>query len=185
MKMKILAILCSTALILGAVACKKKEEQPMPETGAQTQKFPTSVPQPGVPGQNVVVPKGEMSVVVPDSVKGKWEAVVLEVKDKSTNKATEYTVDLHSEFEVPDSDITLTIGDFLPDFRMEGLSLTSASDKPNNPAVGIRIMEKGKQVFPAPGKQWGWLYARPEFRTMHPFEHDKYSITLLKGIKKG
>jgi hypothetical protein len=185
MKMKILAILCSTALLLGAAACKKKEEQPVPETGAHTQKFPTQVPQPGAPGQNVVVPKGETNIVVPDSVKGNWKAVVLEVKDKSTNKAAEYTVDLNSEFTVPESDITLVIGDFLPDFRMEGLSLTSASDQPNNPAVGVRIMEKGEQIFPAQGKKWGWLYARPEFRTMHPFEHAKYSISLLKGVKKG
>jgi hypothetical protein len=141
---------------------------------------------PGQPGmqRQIVVPKGETSVVVPDTVKGKWKAVVLVVADKTTNKSNEYTVNLHSDFKIPNSNLKIAVGEFLPDFKMEGLSLTSVSNEPNNPAVAIKVYEGGKQVFPAGnGKKWGWLYTK--FPTMHPFEHQKYAILLKEGVKKG
>ncbi len=144
--------------------------------------------QPGMPGQpgqpggpqgqpNIVVPKGEKTVVVPDSVKGKWKAVVLVVTDKKTNKQQEFTVNLNSDLKIPNSNLKVSVGEYLPDFRMEGLTLTSASNDPNNPAVGVKVSEGGKEIFK------GWLYSK--FPTMHPFEHPNYSIVLKDGVKKG
>jgi hypothetical protein len=197
MKKQILAVTCGLCMVLTMAACKKKQEQPVPPTGApgQEQQMPSG--QPTMPGQgmvpqgmpqqgaqpNVIVPKGEFSVTVPDAVKGKWKAVVLSVENKDTKKAADYTINLHSDFKIPNTDLKITVGDFLPDFRMEGLTITSASNMPNNPAVGIRIFEGGKQIFPAPGKQWGWLYTK--FPTMHPFEHPKYAIVLKNAVPKG
>jgi hypothetical protein len=147
--------------------------------------------QPGMPpgqpgmqqGQPIVVPKGETKIVMPDAVKGQWKAVVIQVESKATKKAAEYTVDLNSDFKVPNSNLKITVGEFLPDFRMNGLEMTSGSNEPNNPAVGVRVFDGSKQVFPAPGKKWGWLYAK--FPTMHPFEHPEFSILLKGGVKKG
>jgi hypothetical protein len=197
MKKKILAVTCGLCMVLMMAACKKKEEQPAPQAGApgQEQQLPPGHPtmpqqgmQPqGMPQQgmqpNIIVPKGETTVTIPDSVKGKWKAVVLAVENKDTGKTADYTVTIHSDFKIPSTDLKITVGDFLPDFRMEGLNITSASNEPNNPAVGIRIFEGDKQIFPAPGKKWGWLYGK--FPTMHPFSHPKYAIVLKSAVPKG
>jgi len=195
MKRKILVVACSVALLLAAGACKKKQE-PVPQTNMPGQQMPAGQPgmppgqpgmppgQPGMPpGQPVVMPKGETKIVMPDAVKGQWKAVVLQVESKATKKTAEYTVDLNSDFKVPNSNLKITVGEFLPDFRMNGLEMTSGSNEPNNPAVGVRVFDGSKQVFPAPGKKWGWLYAK--FPTMHPFEHPEFSILLKGGVKKG
>jgi hypothetical protein len=191
MKKKFLAVTCGLCLLFAMGACKKKEEQPVPQTGVPgQQQLPPghpAMPEQGMTpqgmSQNVIVPKGEMSVNVPASVKGRWKAVVLTVENKETGKTADYTVSLHSDFKIPNSDLKVTVGDFLPDFRMEGRTITSASNVPNNPAVGIRIFEGGNQIFPTPGKKWGWLYTK--FPTMHPFEHPKYAIVLKSAVPKG
>jgi hypothetical protein len=192
MKRKIMVLACSIALLLAAGACKKKQEQPVPQTNIPGQQMPAGQPgQPGMPpaqpgmqpGQNIVMPKGETKIVMPDAVKGQWKAVVLQVESKATKKTAEYTVNLNSDFKVPNSNLKITVGEFLPDFRLNLLEVTSPTNEPNNPAVGVRIFDGSKQVFPAPGKKWGWLYAK--FPTMHPFEHPDFSIVLKGGVKKG
>ncbi len=201
MNKKIVAVACGLSLLIAAGACKKKEEQPVPQTGmpGQQQPLPPGHPgvgpqgmqgQPGMPPQGmpagqpqIVVPKGELNITLPDTVKGKWKAVVLTVEDKDSKKTTDYTVGLHSDFKIPNSNLKVTVGDFFPDFRMSGNDITSASNEPNMPAVGIRVAENGKQIFPAPNKKWGWLFTK--FPTMHPFEHPKYAIVLKAGVPKG
>jgi hypothetical protein len=208
MKKKILAVACGLTLLVAVSACKKKQEQPpVPQTGmpGQQQQFPQAgapgqppLPPTGAPGQQhgqppmtppgpggIVMPKGETTITLPDAVKGKWKAVVLEVEDKTTKKTAEYTVNLNSDFKIPNSNLKITVGAFLPDFKMNGVDITSTTNEPNNPAVGVKIFDGSNQVFPAQGKKWGWLYARPEFRSMHPFENPKYGIVLKSGVKKG
>ena len=182
-----------TGLILG---CKKGEEntvsnmpQQMPAApmGQMPQQMPAAPigQAPGqMPLQSPMPPHGdaagmatkvEKTIVVPDAVKGKWSKVILDVADKGSNKSAEYTVKLKSEFKIPNTDLKIKVGDFLPDFRMNDNTLTSASDQPNNPAVRVEVFEGGKSVFK------GWLYSK--FPTMHPFEHPKYAITLKEGVK--
>jgi len=190
---KVLVVVCSLSLLLAAGACKKKQEQPVMQPGmpGAQQQLPPGHPgaggpgAPGTPGASpgIVMPKGETSVNIPGALKGKWKGVVLVVEDKATKKSSEYTVNLNSDFKIPNSNLKVSVGEFLPDFRMNGLEITSVSNDPNNPAVGVKVFEDGKQIFPAPGKKWGWLYSK--FPTMHPFEHAKYAIKLKDGIKKG
>ena len=90
---------------------------------------------------------------------------------------------LNSDFKSRILFLKIHVGEFLPDFRMEGLNFTSGSNEPKNPALGIKVSENKKQIFPAPGRQWGWLFAKVP--SIHPFEHSKYSITLKEGVKKG
>ena len=91
MKKKIMVAVCSLALLVAAGACKKKQEQPVPQTGMPGQQMPAGQPgQPGMqPGQNIVMPKGETKIVMPDAVKGQWKAVVLQVESKKTKKTAE------------------------------------------------------------------------------------------------
>ncbi|MHB8880165.1 MAG: DUF2155 domain-containing protein [Thermodesulfovibrionales bacterium] len=181
MKRKILAVACSLTLLIAVGACKKKQEQPAPQTGApgQQQPLPPGHPAPnqqGGPG-GVVMPKGETTISLPDAVKGKWKGVVLVVEDKASKKKSEYTVNLNSDLKIPNSDLKVTVGDFLPDFKMDGLSITSTTNEPNNPAVKVVVFDKDKEVFK------GWLYSK--FPTIHPFEHPKFGLMLKNGVKKG
>ncbi len=171
---------------LGISGCKKKEQQPVPQTpqmapgGAMPpggQMPPGAMPPGGQLPPGHGAPKAELSIIVPDSVKGKWSAVKLVVEDKTTKKKQEFTVNLNSELKIPNSNLKVAVGDFLPEFRMNAQTITSASNEPNNPAVRVKVFEGDKEIFK------GWLYSK--FPTIHPFEHPKYSLALKEGIKKG
>jgi len=194
MTKKVLIVLFSLLLITSIGACKKKEpEKPLPQVPLQPvpQAPMGSAPQmpmqpaPQMPMQPA--PQGPMSmgktkVVVPENVKGQWSAIRIIVEDKTTKESREYTVNLNSDFKIPNSNLKIHVGEFLPDFRMDGFTLTSASNEPKNPAVGIRVWEGSKQIFPTPGKDWGWLFSK--MPSVHPLNHPRYSIVLKEGIAK-
>lgn len=167
MRIKALAIILGIFFIVNLGACKKKEETPPPPTPQGIE--PTQSP------HSVIMPKGEIKVVVPDTIKGKWSSVKLSIKNKETNKEEQVTVKLNSEYQVPNTNLKIKVGDFLPDFKMDGLTITSASAEPKNPAVKVIIYENNKEIFK------GWLYSK--FPDIHPFQHEKFSITLIEGIK--
>ncbi|MEW6213661.1 MAG: hypothetical protein AB1478_00425 [Nitrospirota bacterium] len=208
MKKKVLAVTLCLILAISVSACKKKETKPpVPQTPGPMAPGPISPEQmppgqmpPGpmmqgpispeeqqsVPRPGMTMPKGKTRIVVPEAVRGNWSAVKIVVEDKITKKIQEYAVNLNSDFTIPNSNLNIHVGEFLPDFKMEGLVLTSRSNEPKNPAVGIRVFEGNKQIFPAPGKQWGWLWSHKELQTAHPFNHPRYSLTLKEGVlKKG
>jgi hypothetical protein len=170
--MKVIAIGLVLSVIF--VGCKKKEEQPVPKTPMQ--QAPMSVPmQPSMAPHGTVGPKVEKKILVPDSVKAKWNKVKFAIQDKASKKSSEYTVNVGSEFKVPNTNLRIVVGEFLPDFRMDEATITSASDMPNNPAVRVEVFENGKTIFK------GWLYSK--FPTIHSFEHERYGLTLKEGIK--
>lgn len=197
---KALAVALCLALSLLVGACKKKETPP-PVPQAPGPMVPGQMPpgqtpsgpmmqgpispegQQQVPPAGMMMPKGKTQIVVPDFVKGKWSAAKIILEDKASKKRQEYTVKLNSDFTIPNSGLKIHVGDFFPDFKMEGLTMTSASNQPGNPALAIRVYEGGKQIFPALGKQWGWLFAKVP--SIHPFEHTKYGLILKEGVKKG
>jgi hypothetical protein len=173
-----LSIIGIIVLIFLAITCTKKEEQSTPRVPMKKGPIidPTALPPEHKVGQKV-----ELQVVVPEEVKDKWAAVKLLVEDKKLNKSQEFTVKLGDELKIPDSNLTVKVGDFLPDFKLGAQIITSASNNPVNPAVGVKIFENGTQIFPLKGK-WGWLYAK--HKTIHPFQHDRFRITLQEGIRK-
>jgi hypothetical protein len=194
-------IIVSLVLAFSIGACKKKEtEKPVPQVPVQpvpqgTTQLPPQMPMqpapqmPQMPMQPAPqgpmqrpMTMGETKVIVPDSVKGKWSAVKLVVEDKVKKESKEYTINLNSDFKVPDSNLKIHVGDFLPDFKMSGLTLTSASNEPKNPAVALRVFEGNKQIFPVQGKKWGWLFSK--MPSIHPLNHPKYMIILKEGIPK-
>lgn len=193
MKKKVLAMAFCIVLAVSVIsvsACKKKEPQkPVPQVPLQPVPQTPIGPVPQMPVQPspqapmpMTVPMGQTKVVVPDSVKGKWSAVKIIVEDKITKESREYTVNLDSDFKIPNSNLKVHVGDFLPDFKMDGFTLTSASNDPSNPAVGIRVWEGDKQIFPTPGKNWGWLFSK--MPSVHPLKHSRYSIVLKEGVPK-
>jgi hypothetical protein len=119
MKYLLRFLVLSALFMVAATGCKKKEEKPVGEAAAPH-------------GMGV---KKNLPVVVPGSVKGKWKAVKIAVTEKSSNKSIEYTVPLGSEFKVPNTGLVVEVVAFLPQFTMNGDSLTSVSNDPKNPAA--------------------------------------------------
>jgi len=182
---KIFSVLIAGMMLLSVASCKKKEEQPQqaPQQGAvphgplvESQMPQSPTPGHGMPGQKV-----EFKVVVPKEVEGHWSAVKFIIEDKTQNKKQELSAPIGGELKIPDSNLTVKVGPFLPDFKMTGDMITSATNDLINPAVGVKIYENGAQIFPASG-QWGWLYMK--FPSIHPFQHQRFALALKEGIKK-
>lgn len=166
-------LILSTYLSPSKTPTKTEKIQPLKETSNTLSKSkappaPEPKPVPSPPQSD------EPKVVVPESVKGKWSAVMLIVENKKTKRSQEFRVNLNSEFLIPNSNLKVSVGEFLPDFRMDGLNITSASNEPNNPAVRIIVYEGNKETYK------GWLYSK--FPAIHPFEHPQYSLILKGGI---
>ena len=167
---KLLAAVVIGSLIFTVAACKKKEEKPQLPPGHPSTEG--GMPQTGMPD----MPKVDRKVVVPAEVKAKWKAVKLNIEDKTAKSTKEYTVAVGTELAVPNSKMKIKVLAFLPDFRMGEKDITSASDKPNNPAVQVSVTEAGKE-------EWkGWLYSMHP--GIHPYAHERIAITLVGGVNK-
>ncbi|GAB4364293.1 MAG: DUF2155 domain-containing protein [Deltaproteobacteria bacterium] len=169
--MKKIGAIAATLLLMTVplASCKKKEQPPVPP--------PMQEGAPGPAG----APHGEMGgvakkVTVPPDVKAAWKSVKIDVEFKAQKKTRSFSIPLNSEFKVPDSDLAIRVGDFLPHFAMTAESITSNSNKPENPAVQVEVLEKGNQLFK------GWLFSK--FPDVHPFQHEKYGLKLVAGEKK-
>jgi len=172
--MKKFTLLVSVLLIVAfaGTGCKKKQPPPpMPPQGA-----PGQAGMPGSPHGEAGAPPVEKKIVVPDAVKGAWKAVKIEVEFKEKKSRKAFTIPLNSEFKVPDTDLTLKVGNFLPHFTMAADQITSASNNIENPAAQVEVFQGGKEIF------HGWLFAK--YPAVHPFTHDKYGVALLEGVKK-
>jgi hypothetical protein len=183
MTIKTLSIALIFILVLVAGACKKKEEQPIPKVPDKSHMFSPEMlarsqsqsdAKPVSPHGDIAQ-KGKKTIVVPENVKGKWSSVKLVFEDRNSKKKAEYTVRINSEFDIPGTGLKIAVGDFLPDFKIEGSMITSGSNEPRNPAVKVEIFEKGTRTFD------GWLYSK--YPDIHAFEHEKYRLTLKEGIK--
>ncbi|MEE9523453.1 MAG: hypothetical protein V3V59_01740 [Thermodesulfovibrionales bacterium] len=166
MKRKLIVVTLGFVMVMAFGACEQKAEQEKAPVTPHTQSSP-----------GVMMPKGETKIVVPDGVKSKWTAVVLVLEDKVASKAEDITIKLDSEYAIPDSNLKVMVGDYLPDFRMDGLTITSASDQPNNPAVHVKVFEGDAEIFK------GWIYSK--FPTIHPFQHEKYGLQLKEAVEGG
>ena len=166
---KLAVLITAFILIVSFGACKKKEEKPQLPAGHPG--IEGGMPPTGMPGM-----AKERTVVVPKEAKAKWKAVKIAITDKATKKSKEYTVAIGSDLAVPNTKVKIKVLAFLPDFRMTDKEITSATDKPNNPAAQVEVQEPGKP-------EWkGWLYSmHPE---VHPFEHEKIAVLLVGGVAK-
>ena len=178
MKKALLLILAIT-VVFAFWGCQKKEEQPAATQNATPMGPIVDIP--GAGGHGDLGVKTNFQVVVPPEVKDQWVSIKFSVEDKKEKKQKEYTVNIGDEFKISDSNLTVKTGPFLPDFKMSGQIITSASNNPANPAVGVAIYENGNKIFPQSG-DWGWLYIN--FPTVHSFQHERYALVLKEGIKK-
>ncbi len=113
-------------------------------------------------------------VIVSDDIKKLWSEAKIFVKDKINGNNKIYTVPLHSNFEVPNSDLLVEVGAFIPDFYMGKESIESKSKELNNPALQVTVKDNGKTLYT------GWLFSK--FPDMHVFEHPRYSLSLAEEM---
>jgi len=169
MKRIVTAVLVA-GMLVSFGGCKKKEEKPqLPAGHPSTQ---GGMPQAGMPD----MPKVDRAVVVPKDVAAKWKSVKIAIEDKATKSSKEYTIAVGAEQAVPNTAVKVKVLAFLPDFRMGEKDITSASDKPNNPAAQVSVTDGGKEVWK------GWLYSMHP--GVHPFQHEKVGLTLIGGVSK-
>jgi len=178
MKKGIYAVSIIVMILFSLFSCKKKEEQPVPQVLNQGPIIDTPS---SSQGHGAASQKIEFTVVVPPDVKEGWASVKLLVKDKNLNQQQEYNVAIGDELKVPDSNMTIKVGHYLPHFKMGGGIITSASNTTENPSASIKVFEGDTQIFP-PSGEWGWLYSK--FPAVHPFEHERFELSLKEGVKK-
>ena len=146
---------CMAGIFFLLTACSAKEEKKPGETTSHGQSS-----------------KKQTTVVDPPISRGKWLAVVIGVTDKQTGKELLYEVPIGAQTTIPNSDLAISVENFLPNFIMQGPVLTSQSNEPKNPAAQVRVFAGGKEIFK------GWLFAL--YPTTHAFQHPRYGFT-LKG----
>ncbi|MCI0469695.1 MAG: DUF2155 domain-containing protein [Nitrospirae bacterium] len=176
MKRLCFIVLIGFTLTVVVSGCKKKEEQPIPRVGSAPNAAAPMPPQASPHGN--IKSKVERKVVVPNSVKAEWVSVKFAFEDKTTKKMSEYSVKIGSDFNLPGSSLKISVGEFLPDFKIteNETVITSGSNEPKNPAVRVEVFENGKSIFK------GWLYSK--FPAVPPFEHQRYGLSLKEGLKK-
>ena len=167
---RIVAAVLVAGMLVSFAACKKKEEKPQLPTGHPSTEG--GMPPAGMPD----MPKVDRTVVVPKEVAAKWKSVKITIEDKATKSSKEYTIAVGAEQAVPNTTIKVKVLAFLPDFRMGEKDITSASDKPNNPAAQVSVTDGGKEVWK------GWLYSMHP--GVHPFQHEKIGLILNGGVSK-
>ncbi len=118
---------------------------------------------------------GERPFVIPEGLKGKYTGVELRVEEKGKETSKTYMVGLHKSLTLPGSDLVIEVGDYLPSLSVGDSEVTSGLEE-TNPAVKVRVTEKGKELYS------GWLFQN--FPDVHPFQHERFALTLKRGIKK-
>lgn len=155
-----------TTCLIGLNACTKKEQPQTPMPGQQTM-----IPAHG----DIQMPAAEqMKIVIPDEIKGKWKGVILTVMDKQTMNGRDYNIQMGDKFTISGSNIEVQTGAFLPDLKIEDNVYSTESADLLNPAIQIEVKEGGKEIFK------GWLFQK--FPSVHPFKHERYSITLKEPV---
>jgi hypothetical protein len=114
-------------------------------------------------------------IIVPKSVEGKWKAVKILVRDKSDEERnTMKTVELGSTFQLGDSGIMVTAGEFFPNFVLDKTHYTSMDNSLGNPAIHLTITENGKEIYNS------WTFAK--YPGLYAFKHDRYSLQLMDFV---
>ena len=84
------------------------------------------------------------------------------------------TASLGSSFNLGGSGIKVTVGPFMPNFVMTQKNYSSNGNELINPAVRLRVEDKGKILFE------GWAFAK--YPAMYAFEHDEFAFQLMDYI---
>ncbi len=118
--------------------------------------------------------KVQRAIFVPKSVEGKWKAVKILVRDKTDEEQnTMQTVELGASFQLG-AGITVSAGEFFPNFVLDQARYTSMDNALGNPAIHLVITQNGKELYN------GWTFAK--YPGLYAFQHERYSLQLMDFI---
>jgi hypothetical protein len=136
----------------------------------------SELPESGIPEDEPAHPAPsdkELALDLPDSIKQKWLAVGLEVMATDGAKHEIETM-LGEETPLTDTGLSLRAEVFVPSYKSDFETVTSASDTLDNPAVKVALIENGQVVAK------GWIFQNlPEFNS---FSSDRVEIRLLSAV---
>lgn len=115
-------------------------------------------------------------VDVPPEVQEAYSGIRIHWKDSQSGKQGELDVPLGASATLPGSNLEIQGEIYLPAFAMSATTITSSGVEEQNPAARIGVAEGGKEIF------GGWIFTR--FPDVHPFEHPRFSLRLVGGIRK-
>jgi len=119
--------------------------------------------------------KKQLSVNVPDSVKGKWAAVNLAVTGPDGKERTA-RVAIGDKLSL-DKDTQLRVVHYLPSYTSDFSTVTSASNEEKNPAIQVETVVGGKAV------EQGWVFkALPEFNS---YRSERIKVKLISAEASG
>ncbi len=193
---KLMLLLLAAMLVLTMAGCGKKTEETgkvpsgtgsvanmppgmgegMPPAGMGEGMPPAGMGEGMPPGMGQRMAAAPKQLVVPDSVKKTWVAAkVLVAKKGSNDQGKVYEIAADKSVTVPGTNLRVEVGQYLPDFQMDGQSITSKSDDAVNPTVRMTVFEGDKEIYK------GWAFEK--YPEAHAFTHPDYSITLVGGVK--
>jgi hypothetical protein len=167
-------VAAASAVLLLAAGCGEKG-RPEPGIRMAISHDPTTAAEGS--GTAAGAPKAPARLVVPHEVEKAYSAIRLNWKDSTSSREGTLDVPLGGSARIPDSEIEVRAGTFLPAFTMSGDQITSSGIEATNPAALISVSEKGNEIF------GGWLFTN--FPDAHPFQHPRYSLRLAGGVKRG
>jgi len=114
--------------------------------------------------------KKKLTVVVPDSVKGKWASATLAVSAEGSEK--ELKLAIGDKISLG-KNLQLHLVHYLPAYTSDFQSVTSSSNELVNPAVQVQAISNGKVVAE------GWIFQNlPEFNS---FKSEQVKVRLISA----
>ena len=110
------------------------------------------------------------SLNIPADVKAKWKTVELSVVGKDIG-LRKLQIPVGGETGIDKSGLTIRVVAYVPAYQSDAGVVTSSSNKPDNPAVLIQLVDKGQVLSE------GWVFQKlPDFNT---YASDKLQVQLL------
>ncbi|MBW2466902.1 MAG: hypothetical protein JRF02_06325 [Deltaproteobacteria bacterium] len=143
---------------------------PMPDVGGGEQVSEES------PLHPVPSSEKELAINLPDDVKGRWLSVGIEAELPDGN-AQELEVTIGGETSMPESGLILRVEAFVPSYKSDFKTITSASGMLDNPAAKIALIDGGEVVAK------GWVFQNlPEFNS---FTSERLKVRLVSAKEAG
>ena len=163
------------ALALAGGACRERG-RPDPSIRMAPSHDVEQAAAPGASGGEGGGQKVPQRVDVPPAVQSAYSGIRLSWNSSSGEQGL-LDVPLGGTAKLPGSDLELRGDVYLPAFSMSQDAITSSGIEEQNPAARITVSEKGTEIFA------GWIFTR--FPDVHPFQHKRYALKLVGGIRRG
>lgn len=186
-------VIAASAALLAMAGCgNEKKDQPKPaQEGAPTAAMapapvegtmPAGHPGSGPAADTTVAAhtgmKGQNEVKLSKEVMAKWNEVQLEITDSAAKKKATVMVKVGASVPLMNKAFKLKVETFVPDYVInEKHVIESRSNKANNPAVLVALLEGDKVVAK------GWVFkSLPDFNS---YTDKRYPVTLLGPSAEG